>query len=122
MLFFDGGLGLLFLALWLFCVIDVITTPEDQCRNLPKLAWIFIVIILVDLGAISWLLAGRPRGRAAAEHGAGRAVSPPASSGTTRARGPDDDEEFLAGLRARVEEQRRRAGEVRPPEGPDEPS
>jgi len=40
MLFFDGALGLIFLGLWIFCIIDVITTPDDRCRNLPKVAWL----------------------------------------------------------------------------------
>ncbi len=132
MLFFDGGLGLMFLALWIFCVIDVITTPESQCRNLPKLAWIFVVIMLLDVGAISWLVAGRPRGRASADRLLGtdrvtrgeRGTAAPAWPANAGVRGPnpDDDEEFLAGLRARAEEQRRRAGEARQPEVPDEPS
>lgn len=59
MLFFDGALGLAFLALWIFCIIDVITTPDDQCRNLPKIAWLLIVIMLMDIGSIAWLFAGR---------------------------------------------------------------
>ena len=59
MLFFDGALGLLLLGLWIFCIIDVITTPEDQCRNLPKMAWLFIVLLFFDIGSIVWLVAGR---------------------------------------------------------------
>ena len=63
MLFFDGTLALVFVALWLFCLLDVITTPEDGVRNLPKIAWVFIVILLLELGAIAWLIAGPPAGR-----------------------------------------------------------
>lgn len=110
MLFFDGTLALVVFALWLFCVLDVITTPAEQVRNLPKLAWVFIVILLLEFGAISWLIAGRPRGRGLGTVTAGRPVR--------RARNPDDDEEFLAGLRARAEEQRRRARHQPPPPEP----
>lgn len=110
MVLFDGLFGVLMLGLWLFCIIDVITTPTGAVRNLPKLLWLAIVVLLVDLGSIAWLVAGRdwtgtPRsltGRVATR-GAGR----PARN--RRPSNPDDDEEFLAGLRARTEEQRRRA-------------
>ena len=59
MLFFDGLLGLVMLGLWLFCIIDVITTPSGAVRNLPKLAWLVIVVLLADIGSIAWLVAGR---------------------------------------------------------------
>jgi hypothetical protein len=106
MLFFDGTLALVFVALWLFCLLDVITAPEDGVRNLPKIAWVFIVILLLELGAIAWLIAGRPRaGARDVRRPAGRTPS----RTPARALSPDDDEEFLAALRARAEEQRRRA-------------
>ena len=60
MLFVDGAFGLLVLALWIFCLVDVLLTPEDQCRNLPKIAWLLIVLFLLDIGSIAWLVAGRP--------------------------------------------------------------
>ena len=44
MLFADGVAGLLLVGLWLFCIIDVVTTPESQIRNLPKIVWLFVVI------------------------------------------------------------------------------
>jgi hypothetical protein len=105
---FRGAFGLILFGVWLFCVIDVITTPPQRCRNLPKWAWLLIVLLLVEVGAIVWLVAGR--------------VWEPKQPVTTGARrparratlAPDDDEEYLAGLRARVEEQRRRAREARP--------
>jgi hypothetical protein len=113
MLFFDGAFGLIMLGLWLFCLIDVITTPAEQCRNLPNVLWVIIVLLLAGLGSILWLVAGRdwgPRSDAA------RARPTPRAPRATRPTNPDDDEEFLAGLRARAEEQRRRAREARPDE------
>ncbi|HEU5006360.1 MAG TPA: PLD nuclease N-terminal domain-containing protein [Jatrophihabitantaceae bacterium] len=107
MLLFDGGLALIAVAFWLFCLIDVITTPEEQCRNLPKVAWILIVLFLAEIGSIVWLVAGRTWQARPAE---GRwAPAPQARPRKSRPTNPDDDEEFLAGLRARAEEQRRRA-------------
>jgi TM2 domain-containing membrane protein YozV len=108
MLLFDGAGGLVFLAVWIFCFIDVLTTPESACRNLPKLAWVFIVLLLPLIGTIGWLVAGHPWNRTQ--------VTPKGSTGRTAPTrrvptNPDDDEEFLAGLRLRAEEQRRRARE-----------
>lgn len=116
MLLFDGVIGLLFLGLWIFCIIDVITTPESASRNLPKLAWLLIVILLMDIGSIAWLIAGRNWDGKGARPVA-RAAPPGA---TARATNPDDDEEFLASLRARAEEQRRRAQDTKPT-GDDKP-
>jgi Phospholipase_D-nuclease N-terminal len=121
MLFFDGGLGLILFAVWVFCIIDVITTPEPAVRNLPKLVWLLIVILLVDVGSIAWLIAGRTwngqtrdmpyRGSSGSR---GPVTARPATRpGKGRATNPDDDEEFLASLRARAEEQRRRARDPR---------
>jgi hypothetical protein len=121
MLFAEGGLGLAVFALWLFCVIDVITTPEHLCRNLPKLAWVFIVILLLDIGAIVWLVAGRPWNAQQADVPyRGNRARPPARPGAARS-SPDDDEEFLAQLRARAEEQRRQAREAQQRQEREEP-
>lgn len=115
----EGFGSLILLALWIFCFIDVLTTPEQSCRNLPKLAWIFIVLLLPPIGPIAWLIAGRDWERTLVKAGA-----PPRSGTAGRVRGgqslpsnPDDDEEFLAGLSKRAEEQRRRAAEK--PDRPD---
>lgn len=119
MLLFDGGLALIAVAFWLFCLIDVITTPEEQCRNLPKVAWVLIVLLLAEIGSIVWLVAGRTW----QAHPTERGEAPAARPGTRQNRppNPDDDEEFLAGLRARAEEQRRRAREAQQSQAPDVP-
>lgn len=120
-MFFDGGLGVIAFGVWVFCIIDVITTPEGACRNLPKLLWLLIVVLLLDVGSIAWLIAGHPwtaRPQTLPYKG-NRGVPPGRAPG--RATNPDDDEDFLAGLRARAEEQRRRAREAQrgdePPAG-----
>ncbi len=108
MALFDGVGGLVFLAVWIFCFIDVLTTPEAACRNLPKLAWIFIVLLLPLVGSIAWLVAGRAWDRTTI-------AAPRATARAGQARrvpsNPDDDDEFLAGLKLRADEQRRRARE-----------
>lgn len=108
MLMFDGVLGLVMLGLWIFCIIDTITTPADKVRNLPKVVWVLIVIVLAAPGSIVWLVAGRPW---PSTQSGGGPVRMTKRSGPTN---PDDDEEFLASLRARADEQRRRAREEQP--------
>ena len=60
MIAFDGVVGLALLALWIYCIFDVITTDEALIRNLPKLLWLMLVLFLPDIGSIAWLVAGRP--------------------------------------------------------------
>ena len=60
MLLFSGALGVFAFAVWVFCIVDVITSSGDQVRNLPKLLWLLLVVLLIDIGSIAWLIAGRP--------------------------------------------------------------
>ncbi|WP_449063364.1 PLDc N-terminal domain-containing protein, partial [Planomonospora algeriensis] len=55
-------LGLALLAFWLYCLFDVITTPDEEVRNLPKILWVLIVVLLALVGGLFWLLLGRPLG------------------------------------------------------------
>ena len=58
---FGGGLvALALLALWIYCIFDVIATDEALVSNLPKIAWLLIVIFLPTIGSLAWLLLGRP--------------------------------------------------------------
>lgn len=113
-------LSVLSLILWVYCLVDAITTDESRIRNAPKTLWIIVVFFAPLLGSLLWLIAGRPRsqqpdlpykgntGRAARSgypeyERPGRAV----------ATNPDDDEEFLRRCRERAEEQRRKADQTR---------
>jgi hypothetical protein len=112
-LFGDGVVGLALLVLWIFCILDVISTEEVLCRNLPKYVWLLIVIILPDVGSIAWLLLGRPVG-AGFRLGSQVGVYKPQK----RAIGPEDSPDFLASMeRKRLEgwaqEFRRREEELR---------
>ncbi len=113
MLFVDGGL--IFLALWIFCIIDVITTDEWRVRNLPKWAWLLLVLLLPDIGSIAWLVAGHPwQLRAAAPASrAAREFPEYDRPGRHVATNPDDDEAFLRQLRDRADAQRKKAAEDR---------
>lgn len=112
----DGVFGLILFGIWVFCIIDVITTPEAEMRNLPKIAWIFIVILLADIGALVWLIAGRTWTPGSARAGQGRAQ--PAfpeydRPGRAAAQDPHADEVFLRGVRERADEQRRQYADRR---------
>src|SRR5690349_1449901 len=60
----EGVLGIALLFVWIFCIFDVISSEPELVRNLPKLVWLLIVIIVPDVGSIAWLVLGRPRGAA----------------------------------------------------------
>jgi hypothetical protein len=112
-IFGDGVVGLALLVLWIFCILDVISTEEVLCRNLPKYVWLLIVIILPDVGSIAWLLLGRPVG-AGFRLGSQVGVYKPQK----RAIGPEDSPDFLASMeRKRLEswaqELKRREAELR---------
>ena len=87
------------LALLVYCLIDCIQT--DVPRNLSKTTWVFVIIILPVVGGIAWLVAGRP------EHRPARNVAWPSTQTAgfpeyerPRRSAPDDDAEFLAGMRS----------------------
>jgi hypothetical protein len=127
MIFGEGFLGLVLVGLWIFCINDVITTDESQVRNLPKLLWLLIVLLIPDIGSIAWLIAGRNWNGAAARPPARSSIHPSARGyaeydrpGRYVPANPDDDEDFLRSLRERAEEQRRSYQDKRAAELKDE--
>jgi hypothetical protein len=96
MLFGEGLVGLVVLAFWLWAIFDVISTDESLCRNLPKGMWIMIVLFLADIGALAWLLLGRPENAGFAP-GDTRPRAP-----TRRVAGPEDSPGWDARLDART--------------------
>ncbi|WP_026421195.1 PLD nuclease N-terminal domain-containing protein [Actinokineospora inagensis] len=115
MLYFGGAFGLLLLGLWIFCLVDVITTPEGATRNLPKSGWLLIVLLLADIGSLLWLVAGRPQQPGGYRPGAHERSAPRFPEydrpGRFAATDAESDEEFLRRCRERAEEQRRKARE-----------
>ncbi|MCE7010624.1 PLD nuclease N-terminal domain-containing protein [Kibdelosporangium philippinense] len=112
--FFAGGLfSLVVMGLWIFCLVDVITTVDGTTRNVPKMGWLFIVLLLPLIGSILWLVAGRPE---RVGGGDGYYRQAPQSRfpeydrpGRHVAASPDDDDEFLRKCRERAEQQRKAA-------------
>ncbi|MFF7731088.1 PLD nuclease N-terminal domain-containing protein [Streptomyces sp. NPDC008001] len=84
---------LLILALWIYAFVDCLNTPEDEVRGLPKLVWVFVILLFgeVLVGPVAWLIAGRPRA-ATGSRGHGR-------GGGRQWVAPDDNPEFLKSLR-----------------------
>jgi len=56
----EGLVFVLLLGFWLWALLDVIATEESLMRNLPKGLWIILVLVLFDIGALAWVLLGRP--------------------------------------------------------------
>lgn len=51
-------------ALLVFCLIDCVQSDRDRIRNLPKAVWIVLILLVPVVGAVVWLVAGRPHGSA----------------------------------------------------------
>jgi hypothetical protein len=124
---FGGGLiGLAILALWIYCIFDVIATDEALARNLPKIVWLLIVIFVPTIGSIAWLLLGRPEKAGFGPGDSGYRPEPrgrdvhPSAPRSTGVLAPDDDPRFLSELdertkrlRAWEEDLKRREEELR---------
>ncbi len=121
MLYGGGVLALIEIVLLVYCVLNIITTPDTEVRNLPKLLWLVLVVVLPLIGGIAWLIAGRPQGPARSMPYKGNVGVPPEYDrpGRATAYRPDDDEAFLRRLRERAEQQRRTAEQQRKASGDD---
>jgi phospholipase D-like protein len=110
MLVLAAVLVLVALGIWLYCLFEVLSTNEGDIRHLPKFVWFLIVLLGADLGALAWLLFGRPRGFVTADvagwppdfllsrDGSRKAAERPEPAPM----GPDDDPEFLQRLDRRL--------------------
>jgi hypothetical protein len=100
-------------AVWIFTLADVAQSPGQRVRNLPKVAWVVLVLLFPVLGSAAWFVCGRPD--AASGPGKGERSAPQYPEydrpGRSAAADPEKDEEFLRQVRARAEEQRKRYAE-----------
>ncbi len=72
-----GALFALFIAgFWLYCLIDVALTPRNECRGLPKAAWVVIVAGTFAVGAVAWLAVRGPARPAPPSTAAGHQADP----------------------------------------------
>jgi hypothetical protein len=72
------------ITLAIYSIADISRTDDSQIKHLPKWGWILLSILVMPIGAIAWLIAGKNRYR-----------KPPKGKGP---KGPDDDPDFLKGL------------------------
>lgn len=80
--------SVLVIGLAIYCLIDCLQASADTVRNLPKLVWALLIVLLPLFGSIGWLVAGRPAGDPR-----------PGRGGPRRGpQGPDDDPDFLRDL------------------------
>jgi hypothetical protein len=64
-----GLLGGFLFVLWLWALLDVILTDSLLVRNMTKSTWIFLVLFVPTIGAVAWMLFGRPEGASLAPGG-----------------------------------------------------
>ncbi|MHC6593092.1 PLD nuclease N-terminal domain-containing protein [Arthrobacter sp. C152] len=86
---FRVALAVAVLVIFVYGLVDVIRTEGRLTRGISKPAWIIVMILLPVLGAILWLLIGRPRGTG------------PQPQAYPHPTAPDDDPDFLRNLEAR---------------------
>lgn len=48
------------LAVWSWCLLDVMRTEPYAVRTFTKEQWVWIVLLLNIFGAVMWLAKGRP--------------------------------------------------------------
>ncbi len=104
------GLGVLGTALWIYCLLDVIMTDESRIRNLGKGTWVMIVLVTSVVGAVAWLVAGKPESTPRGMPYKGNTgYSEYDRPGRFVPTDPKADEEFLKQVRERAEAQRQEA-------------
>ncbi|MGH3347646.1 MAG: PLDc N-terminal domain-containing protein [Nocardioides sp.] len=102
------------LILTVFCLVDAISSRDDEVRHLPKLWWLILILLFPMVGSLAWLIAGRPNRRPRPRSARERATPDFPEydrPGRMAASDPAADAEFLRKVRERAEEQRRRAAE-----------
>ncbi|GMA38466.1 PLD nuclease N-terminal domain-containing protein [Mobilicoccus caccae] len=81
------------LAFTIYTVIDCVQTEDDKVKGLPKIAWVFVILLFPLVGGGAWWIAGRPAGLPGL--GGGSPQDRPRRRGPL---GPDDDPDFLGRL------------------------
>lgn len=85
--------GFLAFLLWVWAVLDCIATDSIVVRNLPKEGWLFVVVFVPTVGALAWLLLGRPEN---AGYALGGNYRPPDYTQRRPARGFEDSDEWVS--------------------------
>lgn len=88
------------LALSIYAVVDCVQTDDSRVRGLPKVVWVFVILLFPYAGAIAWFIAGRPQpnGPPPTQFNRWQDRSPGGRRRNEPPKGPDDDPDFLKGL------------------------
>ncbi|GAA5124892.1 hypothetical protein GCM10023339_47150 [Alloalcanivorax gelatiniphagus] len=100
------------IVLGIYCLIEAISSRDDEVRHLKRVWWILLILFFPFVGSVAWLAAGRPvrAARRAGPHERSATAFPEYDRpGRFAATDPAADEEFLKKVRERAEEQRRKA-------------
>lgn len=94
-----GPGGILLLALLIYTVLDIIATDEMLIRNLPKITWLIITIIIPIAGIVAWFALGRPIGAGLSPGSTTRAptrswMDPEVRDRRPPPRGPEDRDDY----------------------------
>lgn len=90
--------AVLLIALTVYCLVSIAQARPGEVRNLPRWAWLVLVLVFPLAGGIAYVVAGRPLpGGKGPGGGPGGTWGPPRTR-RQAPRGPDDDEDFLRGL------------------------
>lgn len=113
--------GLLDVIVLLVAIVDIACTDDREVRGLPRVLWIFIVLLLPLAGSIAWFIAGRPAAAVTRHHTlADRRFPEYDKPGRYIPEDPAADEEFLRRCRERAEQQRRDAKRKRAQDSTDD--
>jgi hypothetical protein len=78
-------------VLLVYAIFDLIATPKEQVKQLPKIAW-FVVILVPFVGPLLWVFVGKTKQAPPKPRSTGGWTPPPGP------KGPDDDPDYLRGL------------------------
>ena len=88
------AIGVILIVLLVYAIFDLIATPKDRVRLLPKPLW-FVIVLLAPVGPLIWLFFGRLKPTTPPNPSGGGWTPPPRPPGP---KGPDDDPDYLRGL------------------------
>ncbi|MGW4940281.1 PLD nuclease N-terminal domain-containing protein [Actinoplanes sp. NPDC004185] len=90
------------LALLVIALISCLSAEESEIRALPRIAWVFLILLFSPIGAIVWFVAGRPVRPVRLSNGTtwrpGSGFPEQERPRRTAPLAPDDDPEFLRSL------------------------
>ena len=98
--------SLVTVALWVFCLVDVVARDVQCIQHLPKTLWIVVILFLPTFGSILWVVAGRGPSESPDYVGVAAHIDT-GNSPNASTYDPAAEEAFRQECRERAEQQRR---------------